>query len=100
VNDLNTYLFVSSALFCIGLTGVLVRRNVIVIYMCLELMLNACNIALIAFSRFNHSIDGSLFVFFTITIAAAEIAVGLAIIVTLFRKRQTVLTSGLNLLRY
>ena len=86
---LEHYLAVSFLLFALGLFGVIIRRNVLVIYMCLELMLNAANLALVAFSRFNNNIDGQLFVFFTITVAAAEVAVGLALIVALYRKRQT-----------
>ena len=86
---LQHYLAVSFLLFALGLFGVIIRRNVLVIYMCLELMLNAANLALVAFSRFNNNLDGQLFVFFTITVAAAEVAVGLALIVALYRKRQT-----------
>ena len=86
---LEHYLAVSFLLFALGLFGVIIRRNVLVIYMCLELMLNAANLALVAFSRFNNNLDGQLFVFFTITVAAAEVAVGLALIVALYRKKQT-----------
>jgi NADH-quinone oxidoreductase subunit K len=86
---LEHYLAVSFLLFALGLFGVIIRRNVLVIYMCLELMLNAANLALVAFSRFNSNLDGQIFVFFTITVAAAEVAVGLALIVALYRKRQT-----------
>jgi NADH-quinone oxidoreductase subunit K len=86
---LEHYLAVSFLLFALGLFGVIIRRNVLVIYMCLELMLNAANLALVAFSRFNNNLDGQVFVFFTITVAAAEVAVGLALIVALYRKRQT-----------
>jgi NADH-quinone oxidoreductase subunit K len=86
---LQHYLAVSFLLFGLGLFGVIIRRNVLVIYMCLELMLNAANLALVAFSRFNNNLDGQLLVFFTITVAAAEVAVGLALIVALYRKRQT-----------
>ncbi len=86
---LEHYLVVSALLFAIGLFGVIVRRNVLVIYMSLELMLNAANLALVAFSRFNNNLDGQVFVFFIITVAAAEVAVGLALIVALYRKRQT-----------
>ena len=95
---LNHFLFVSGLLFAIGLAGVLLRRNLIVIFMCLELMLNAANLALIAFSRYHGGMGGNVFVFFTITVAAAEVAVGLAIIVALFRKRQTVEVEELNAL--
>src|SRR5947209_8348688 len=83
------YLFVSALLFSLGLLGVLVRRNLLIIYMSLELMLNAANLALVAFSRFNNNLDGQIMVFFVITVAAAEVAVGLALIVALYRKRQT-----------
>jgi len=91
---LNEYLFLSALLFAIGLTGVMVRSNVIVIFMCLELMLSAANISLVAFSRFG-AIDGvpiysaQVLVFFIITVAAAEVAVGLAIIVAMYRARRT-----------
>ena len=86
---LNHYLLVSGALFAIGLLGVIVRRNLLIIYMSLELMLNAANVALVAMSRFNGNLDGQVMVFFIITVAAAEVAVGLALIVALYRKRQT-----------
>ena len=86
---LEHYLVVSVLLFCLGLLGVIVRRNVLVIYMSLELMLNAANLALVAFSRYTDSLDGQVFVFFIITVAAAEVSVGLALIVALYRKRQT-----------
>jgi NADH-quinone oxidoreductase subunit K len=88
--SLEHYLVVSAMLFCLGLTGVIVRRNLLVIYMGLELMLNAANLALVAFSRFaTNNLDGQVFVFFIITVAAAEVAVGLALIVALYRKRQS-----------
>lgn len=96
--DLNSFIFVAGLLFAIGLFGVLLRRNTLVIYMSLELMLNAVNLALVAFSRYNNTMDGNLFVFFIITVAAAEVALGLAIIVALFRKRQTVMVNQLNAL--
>jgi NADH-quinone oxidoreductase subunit K len=86
---LEHYLAMSFLLFALGLFGVIIRRNVLVIYMCLELMLNAANLALVAFSRFNNNLDGQVFVFFTITVAAAEVAVGLALIVALYRKKQS-----------
>jgi NADH-quinone oxidoreductase subunit K len=86
---LQHYLVVSGLLFCLGLMGVIMRRNLLVIYMCLELMLNAANLALVAMSRFNGHLDGQIVVFFIITVAAAEVAVGLALIVALYRKRQT-----------
>ena len=86
---LSQYLLVSGALFAIGLLGVIVRRNLLIIYMSLELMLNAANVALVAMSRFNGNLDGQVMVFFIITVAAAEVSVGLALIVALYRKRQT-----------
>lgn len=95
---LNAFLLVSGLLFAIGLLGVILRRNTLVIYMSLELMLNAVNIALVAFSRYNGTMHGNIFVFFIITVAAAEVAVGLAIIVALFRRRQSVMVDQLNAL--
>ena len=86
---LEHYLVVSALLFCLGLLGVITRRNLLVIYMSLELMLNAANLALVAFSRFNNNLNGQILVFFIITVAAAEVSVGLALIVALYRKRQT-----------
>jgi NADH-quinone oxidoreductase subunit K len=86
---LEHYLVVSGLLFCLGLLGVIVRRNLLVIYMSLELMLNAANLALVAFSRFNNNLDGQVFVFFIVTVAAAEVSVGLALIVALYRKHRT-----------
>ena len=86
---LEHYLAVSGILFSLGLLGVIARRNLIIIYMGLELMLNAANLALVAFSHFNNNLDGQVFVFFIITVAAAEVGVGLALIVALYRKRQT-----------
>ena len=86
---LEHYLVVSAILFCLGLAGVIVRRNLLVIYMGLELMLNAANLSLVAFSSYTNNLDGQVFVFFVITVAAAEVAVGLALIVALYRKRQT-----------
>ena len=86
---LEHYLTVSALLFALGLTGVIIRRNVLVIYMSLELMLNAANLAFVAMSRFTNNLNGQVMVFFVITVAAAEVAVGLALIVALYRKRQT-----------
>ncbi len=86
---LEHYLVVSVILFSLGLLGVIARRNLLVIYMSLELMLNAANLALVAFSRFTNKLDGQVLVFFVITVAAAEVSVGLALIVALYRKRQT-----------
>ena len=98
--SLNDYLLVSGLLFALGLAGVVIRRNIIVVFMCLEIMLSAANLSLIAFSRFN-TVDGlpdyhgQMLVFFVITVAAAEVAVGLAIIVALYRTRQTIHTDDL-----
>ncbi|MBI2928302.1 MAG: NADH-quinone oxidoreductase subunit NuoK [Verrucomicrobia bacterium] len=86
---LEHYLVVSTLLFSLGLLGVIARRNLLIIYMSLELMLNAANLALVAFSRFNNNLNGQVMVFFIITVAAAEVAVGLALIVALYRRRQT-----------
>jgi len=97
---LDAYVLLSAALFAIGFLGVLVRRNTLVIYMCLELMLVAATLALVAFSRFNGTEDGDVFVFFVLTVAAAEVAVGLAIIVALFRARKTVLVDRLDSLKH
>ena len=96
---LNEYLFLSAVLFAIGFFGVLLRKNTLVIYMCLELMLVASTVALVAFSRFNNTMDGNVFVFFILTVAAAEVAVGLAIIVALFRRRQSIDVGELNALK-
>jgi NADH-quinone oxidoreductase subunit K len=93
-------LFVSAALFLLGLLGVIVRRNLLIIYMSLELMLNAANLALVAFSRFNNNLNGQIMVFFIITVAAAEVAVGLALIVALYRKRQTAHVEDLTAMKY
>jgi len=98
--SLDSYIMLSSALFAVGFLGVLVRRNTLVIYMCLELMLVAATLALVAFSRFNGTEDGDVFVFFILTVAAAEVAVGLAIIVALFRARQTVQVDQLDALKH
>ena len=86
---LEHYLVVSIILFCLGLMGVIARRNLLIIYMSLELMLNAANLAFVALSRFTNNLDGQVFVFFIITVAAAEVSVGLALIVALYRKRRT-----------
>jgi NADH-quinone oxidoreductase subunit K len=102
---LNDYLMVSGLLFAIGFAGVMLRRNLIVIFMALELMLNAANLSLIAFSRFNlqsglPDYNAQVLVFFIITVAAAEVAVGLAIIVALYRARQTMHVEDLNSLKF
>lgn len=97
---LNAFIIVAGLLFAVGLLGVILRQNTIVIYMSLELMLNGVNLALVAFSRYNGTMDGNLFVFFIITVAAAEVALGLAIIVALFRRRQSVMVDKLNALSH
>jgi NADH-quinone oxidoreductase subunit K len=96
---LEHYLVVSVLLFTLGLAGVIVRRNLLVIYMSLELMLNAANLALVAFSRFTNNLDGQVFVFFVITVAAAEVSVGLALIVAVYRKRHTAHVEDLRTLK-
>jgi NADH-quinone oxidoreductase subunit K len=96
---LNEYIVLSGLLFAIGFFGVLLRKNTLVIFMSLELMLVASTLGLVAFSRFNGTLDGDVFVFFILTVAAAEVAVGLAIIVALFRRRQTVQVEELNALK-
>ena len=97
---LNEYLIISAVVFAVGFFGVLLRKNTLVIFMSLELMLIASTLALVAFSRFNDTLDGNVFVFFILTIAAAEVAVGLAIIVALFRQRRTVQVDELNALKH
>jgi NADH-quinone oxidoreductase subunit K len=96
---LHHYLVVSALLFSLGLLGVLARRNLLVIYMGLELMLNAANLSLVAFSRYNANLNGQVMVFFIITVAAAEVAVGLALIVALYRKRQSAHVEDLTSLK-
>lgn len=96
---LNNYLILSAILFAIGTIGVLVRRNAIVIFMCVEMMLNAVNLTLIAFSRYLGSIDGQVFVFFIMTVAAAEAAVGLALMIAFFKNRESIDVEDVNLLK-
>ena len=94
------YLIVSALIFAIGAVGVLVRRNAIVIFMCIEMMLSAVNLTLITVSHYLNSLDGVLMVFFVMTVAAAEAAVGLAIFVLLFRGRKTIKVDEINLLKW
>jgi len=94
------YLVLSAALFAIGALGVLVRRNVIVMFMAIELMLNAVNLAFVAFARSRGSMDGQVIVFFVMTVAAAEAAVGLAIILSVFRSRETTNADEIASLRW
>ncbi|RPD46602.1 NADH-quinone oxidoreductase subunit NuoK [Paracnuella aquatica] len=107
---INYYIFLSLALFTIGIIGVLTRRNVIIVFMCIELMLNAVNLLLVAFSKMHHlaagaanstaGIEGQLFVFFIMVVAAAEVSVGLAIIVMLYRNTRSVDINFLNRLKH
>jgi len=94
------YVYLSALLFSIGASGVLVRRNAIVVFMCIELMLNATNLAFVTFARMKGSLDGQVIAFFVMVVAAAEVVVGLAIIVTIFRTRRSASVDGANLLKY
>jgi NADH-quinone oxidoreductase subunit K len=100
MTPISYYMALSAILFGIGVTGVLVRRNVIVMFLSIELMLNAVNLALVALGRRIGSMEGQVIVFFVMTVAAAEAAVGLAIILSMFRNRDTVNADELNLLRW
>ncbi|PIP36911.1 MAG: NADH-quinone oxidoreductase subunit NuoK [Desulfobacterales bacterium CG23_combo_of_CG06-09_8_20_14_all_52_9] len=95
--SLNSYLMLGAVLFSIGAVGVFTQRNALIIYMCIELMLNAVNLTIVAFSRFLNNLDGHVFVFMIMTVAAAEAAVGLAIIISLFRNKATVNVDEINL---
>lgn len=97
---LSAYLLLSAVLFTIGVVGFLLRRNLIVIFMSIELMLNAANLAFVAFSRFLNALDGQIFVFFVMAVAAAEAAVGLAIILAVFRTRETVNADEVNMMKW
>lgn len=94
------YLFLSALLFTIGAAGVLLRRNAIVVFMCIELMLNAVNLAFVTFARMHANLDGQVFAFFTMVVAAAEVVVGLAIIITIFRARRSTSVDDANLLKF
>ncbi|CAG0937818.1 NADH-quinone oxidoreductase subunit K [Candidatus Brocadiaceae bacterium] len=94
------YLILSAILFTLGVVGVLIRRNAIIIFMCIELMLNAVNLSFVAFAHYLNSMQGQLFVFFTMTVAAAEAAVGLAIIVAVFRNKETVNIDDINIMKW
>lgn len=105
MTPLSHYLMASGLLFVLGLGGVMVRRNLIIIFMCLEMMLSAANLSLVAFARYgliggHPNYEGQMLVFFIITVAAAEVALGLAIIVALFRKEQTTHTDDLNRMKF
>jgi NADH-quinone oxidoreductase subunit K len=107
---INYYIFLAVALFCIGVAGVLTRRNAIIVFMCIELMLNAVNLLLVAFSKMHHlamakvdvnaGINGQIFVFFIMVVAAAEVSVGLAIIVMMYRNTHSVDVNFLNRLKH
>jgi NADH-quinone oxidoreductase subunit K len=94
------YVILSSILFTIGAVGVLIRRNAIVLFMCIELMLNSGNLALVTFSRINGTLDGQIIAFFVMVVAAAEVVVGLAIIMSIFRTRRSASVDDANLLKY
>jgi NADH-quinone oxidoreductase subunit K len=93
------YLWLASALFCIGMIGVLIRRNIIILLMCIELMLNASNLLMVVFSKMWGNMDGQIFVFFSMLVAAAEVAIGLALIVHIYRKYKTIDISFLDKLK-
>lgn len=94
------YLWLAAVLFAIGVAGVLLRRNVIILFMSIELMLNAVNVTFVAFSRQMNNVDGQIFVFFVMTLAAAEVAVGLAIIVAMYRNKESINVKDMNLLKW
>jgi NADH-quinone oxidoreductase subunit K len=99
MNPVN-YLYLSCLLFTIGAAGVLIRRNAIVVFMCIELMLNASNLAFVSFARLNGAIEGQVVAFFVMVVAAAEVVVGLAIIVAIFRTRRSASVDDPNLLKF
>ncbi|MGB9696680.1 MAG: NADH-quinone oxidoreductase subunit NuoK [Ignavibacteria bacterium] len=98
--NLNYYLILSGILFSTGVLGVLIRRSAIIIFMCVELMLNAVNLSLVAFSAFLGNLSGQVFVFFVMTVAAAEVAVGIGIIIAVFRNRETINVDEINILKW
>jgi NADH-quinone oxidoreductase subunit K len=98
--SLHSYLILSAILFAIGTVGVLTRRNAIVIFMCVELMLNAVNLTFIAFSKYLGNLDGQIFVFFVMTVAAAEAAVGLALMIAFFKNRESIDIEDMNLMKW
>jgi NADH-quinone oxidoreductase subunit K len=99
VVPLEYYLILSAILFAIGVAGVIIRRNAIVLFLCVEMMLNAVNLTLIAFGRYSNSMDGQVLVFIVMTVAAAEVAVGLGIIVSIFRGKPTTNVDDVSLLK-
>jgi len=94
------YLLLSAVMFITGVVGVLTRRNAIIIFMCIELMLNSVNLTFVAFSAYLGDVNGQMFVFFVMAVAAAEAAVGLAIVIALFRNKQTVNINDVNILKW
>lgn len=100
MSTVTPYLVLSAILFTIGCTGVLIRRNAIVVFMCIELMLNAGNLALVAFSRLHGNLDGQVTAFFVMVVAAAEVVIGLAIIMTIFRTRRSASVDEASLLKW
>jgi NADH-quinone oxidoreductase subunit K len=97
---LHHYLFLSAALFALGVIGVMIRRNLIVVLMCLELMLNAVNLSFVAFSRYLNSMEGQIFVLFVMVVAAAEVAIGLAIAVAIFRDKGSININDINIMKW
>ena len=97
--SIDNYLYLSAILFTIGAVGVVVRRNAIVVFMCVELMLNAANLTLVTFSRINGTLDGQVIAFFTMVVAACEVVVGLAIIVAIYRSRRSASIDDASLLK-
>jgi NADH-quinone oxidoreductase subunit K len=100
MENLNSYLIVSAILFAIGTIGVLTRKNMIVMFMCIELMLNAVNLTFVAFSRYLGNLDGQIFVFFIMTVAAAEAAVGLALMIAFFNNKESINVDDVNLMKW
>ena len=94
------YIYLSTLLFTMGAVGVILRRNAIVVFMCIELMLNACNLAFVAFARVHGNLDGQVIAFFVMVVAAAEVVVGLAILMAIFRARRSASVDDANLLKY
>ena len=97
---LSWYVALSAAVFSIGVLGVLIRRNVIVVFMCIELILNSVNILMVAFSHYMNTMRGQAFVVFIMTVAAAEAAIGLAIIIALYRNRETLDTTDISIMKW
>ena len=98
--NINFFLILALILFSIGVVGVLIRRNAIIVFMCIELMLNSVNLVFVSFSSFLGNLNGQIFVFFIMTVAAAEAAIGLAIIIALFRNKSTINLDEINILKW